>query len=149
MLKKPDIIVASAVLALIVYTLGLSVLALGQTSRTVQNTGTVKTVGVGVYWDSGCTSQVSSINWTVLEPGQRKNQTVYVKNTSNVPVTLSMITQNWNPTNASSYIACTWDSEGKSLSVNQVTPAVLTLSVNNTIAGITNFSFDIVIIGTG
>jgi len=33
--------------------------------------------------------------------------------------------------------------------VNQVTPAVLTLSVRNNITGITTFSFNIVIIGSG
>jgi len=152
-LKKTEVIVTSAILVLIVYTFALSIVGQAlsslQTSRRIPNTGVVKAIGVGVYWDYACMSPVPSINWSMLEPGQRKNQTVYVKNTSNVPVTLSMITQNWEPNSASSYIACTWDSEGKSLNVNQVTPAVLTLSVNSTITGITNFSFYIVITGTG
>ncbi len=148
-LKRTELIVASAVIALVLYTLALSVLASVQTSSTVSNVGTVRSIGVGVYWDNECTDTVSSIDWGTLEPGQTVNKTVYIKNTSNVPVTLSMIKQNWNPSNASNYITCTWDSEGKSLNVNQVTPAVLTLSIRNNITGITDFSFDIVIVGSG
>jgi len=147
--------VATATLTLVTYALALSlvgqVLSAIQTSRTVPNTGTVKAIGVGVYWESGCINPVTLINWTTLEPGQKVNKTVYIKNTSNVPVTLSMTIpySSWNPPTASNYIKCTWNSEGKSLNVNQVTPAVLTLSINATISGITNFSFDIVIVGSG
>ena len=152
-LKSKEFIVAGATLTLVTYVLALSlvgqVLSALQTTRTVSNTGTVKAIGVGVYWESGCINKVTSINWTTLEPGQKRNQTVYIKNTSNVPVTLSMSTQKWNPSNASKYITCTWNSEGKYLNANQVTPAVFTLSVNATISGITNFSFDIVIVGSG
>ena len=151
-MKSKEFIVAGATLTLVTYALALSLVgAAVQTSRTVSNVGTVKAVGVGVYWEYGCINQVTSINWTTLEPGQKVNKTVYIKNTSNVPVTLSMTTpsSSWNPPTASNYIKCTWNSEGKSLSANQVTPAVLTLSINATISGITNFSFDIVIIGSG
>jgi len=154
-LKSKEFIVAGATLTLVTYVLALSlvgqVLSALQTTRTVSNTGTVKAIGVGVYWESGCINPVTLINWTTLEPGQKVNKTVYIKNTSNVPVTLSMTTpySSWNPPTASNYITCTWNSEGKSLNVNQVTPAVLTLSVRNNITGITTFSFNIVIIGSG
>jgi len=148
-LKRSELIVASALLTLVTYTFALSALASVQTSRTLSNAGTVKAFGVGVYSEPACINSVTSINWGTLEPGQKVNKTVYIKNTSNVPVTLSMITQNWNPSNASNYITCTWNSEGKSLNENQVTPAVLTLSVGNNIAGITDFSFNIVIVGSG
>jgi hypothetical protein len=152
-LKRTELIVASATLALIAYTLTLSivgvVLSSLQTSRTVSNTGTVKAIGVGVYSEYACINPITSINWGTLEPGQAVNRTIYIKNTSNVPVTLSMTTQNWNPSSASNYITCTWDSEGKSLNASQVSPAVLTLSVRSNITGVTDFSFDIVIIGSG
>ncbi|MGQ9460584.1 MAG: hypothetical protein ACUVRA_05085 [Candidatus Bathyarchaeaceae archaeon] len=152
-MKRTELIVASATLVLIAYTLTLSVVGVAlsslQTSRVLSNTGTVKAIGVGVYSEYACINPVTSINWGTLEPGQTVNKTVYIKNTSNVPVTLSMITQNWNPASASNYITCTWNSEGKSLNANQVTAAVLTLSVRNNITGVTDFSFDIVIIGSG
>lgn len=154
-MKRKEFIVAGTTLTLVTYALALSlvgqVLSAVQTSRTVSNTGTVKAIGVGVYSELACINPVTSINWGTIEPGQTVNKTVYIKNTSNVPVTLSMTTPNstWNPPAALNYITCTWNSEGKSLDANQVTPAVLTLSVNATISGITNFSFDIVIVGSG
>jgi hypothetical protein len=152
-LKSKEFIVAGATLTLVTYALALSLvgqaLSAIQTSRTVSNIGTVKAVGVGVYSELACINPVTSINWGTLEPGQKVNKTVYIKNTSNVQITLSMTTQNWNPSNASNYITCTWDAQGKSLSANQVTSSVLTLSVSNSISGITNFSFDIVIVGSG
>jgi hypothetical protein len=152
-MKSKEFIIAGATLTLVTYALALSlvgqVLSAVQTSKTVSNTGTVKAVGVGVYWNFGCTNPVTSIDWGTLEPGQTENQTIYIKNTSNVQVTLSMTKQNWNPTDASTYITCTWNSEGKSLNVNEVTSSVLTLTVRNNITGITNFSFDITIIGSG
>jgi len=148
-LKRSELIVASALLTLVTYTFVLSALASVQRSRTLSNAGKVKAVGVGVYSELACINPVTSIDWGTLEPGQKVNKTVYVKNSSNVPLTLSMTTQNWNPSNAPSYINCTWNSEGKSLDANQVTPAVLTLSVGNNITGITDFSFNIVIVGSG
>jgi hypothetical protein len=152
-LKRTEVIVASATLVLIAYTLTLSIVGVAlsslQTSKVLSNTGTVKAIGVGVYSEYACINPVTSINWGTLEPGQTVNKTVYIKNTSNVPVTLSMITQNWNPSGASNYITCTWNSEGNPLNVNQVISAVLTLSVRSNITGVTDFSFNIVIIGSG
>jgi len=154
-MRSREFILGGAALTLVTYVLALSlvgqVLSTAQTSKTVSTTGTVKAIGIGVYSEFACINPVTEIRWGTLEPGQKVNRTVYIKNTSNAPVTLSMTTpySSWNPPDASNYITCTWDSEGKSLDVDQVTPAVLTLSVKNNITGITNFSFNIVIIGSG
>lgn len=118
-------------------------------SPTIHCTGTVKAVGVGVFWDANCTNTTASINWGTLEPGENKTVTLYIKNTSNVPVNVTMVTENWQPSNTSDYIFLTWDCEGKHLAVDEVTPAILTLSVSPDIHGITSFSFDIRIIGEG
>jgi len=116
---------------------------------TLPNTGTVKAVGVGVYWDSTCSNPVTSINWGTVQPGSKKDTTVYIKNEGNAPETLSLETQNWNPTTASSYISLTWDYGGQAINVGGVVKVTLSLSVSSTIQGITNFSFDIVITGSG
>jgi len=84
-------------------------------SVTLPNTGTVKAMGVGVYWDSSCSNQVTTINWGTVNPGSTKDVTVYIKNEGNAPETLSLEIQNWNPTSASSYMSLTWDYEGEYL----------------------------------
>ncbi|MEM3480033.1 MAG: hypothetical protein QW702_00470 [Candidatus Bathyarchaeia archaeon] len=72
-----------------------------------------------------------------------------MKNTGNVPITLSLSTENWNPSNAGSYMTLTWDytSETK-IQSNSALKVTLTLTVSSSIQGITNFSFNIVITGT-
>jgi hypothetical protein len=124
-------------------------LSLLNNSRTVTNSGSVKGVGVGIYWDSACTNRTSSINWGLLEPGSNKNVTVYVRNEGNAAATLSKAAQNWNPSTASSYMSLNWNYAGQTLSVNQVIQVKLTLVVSSTVSGITNFSFDIIITATG
>ena len=111
--------------------------------------GTLRTVGVGAYWDSGCSNIVGSVDWGVLEPGATKNVNIYLKNEGTDPMTLSLATENWDPAAAASDISLTWDYGGQVLAVHEVVQVTLTLSVSDTIAGITSFSFDIVITGSG
>jgi len=154
MLKRTEVIVASAALALVLYTLGLSVFASVQTSsaptsRTVSNTGAVTAIGVGVYWDNECTNPLSSIDWDILEPGSNKNVTCYIRNEGNSASILSMYTSNWNPSNASDYITLSWDYDGQSIDPDEVVQVTFTLSISASIEGITSFSFDITIVGSG
>ena len=149
MLKRTEVIVASALLTVVLYTLALSVLASVQTSRTVSNAGTVKAVGVGVYSDDECTTTLSSIGWGMLEPGSSKNVSCYIRNEGNSVSTLSMDTSNWNPSNASDYMSLIWDYGGQSIDLGEVVEVTFTLSVSASIEGITSFSFDITIVGSG
>ncbi len=109
----------------------------------------MKTVDVEVYWDDGCTDTVSAINWTILEPGGAPTKTVYVKNTGNAPVTLNMTLSGWDPVEAEAHIDLSWDQEDVVVPPGVVLDTVLTLSVSAAISGITDFSFNIVITGTG
>ena len=115
---------------------------------TLPNMGTVKTMGVGVYWDNGCNNQVTSIDWGAVEPGATKDATVYIKNEGNAPATLSLETGNWNPPIAASYMSVTWNYGGQVINVGGVVQVKLSLSVSGMIEGITNFSFDIIITGS-
>ena len=118
-------------------------------TRTIGSHGSVKAIGVGVYWDASCTSEVSSVDWGVIEPGSSANVTVYIKNTGNSPVTLTLSTDNWNPTEASSYMTLTWDYGGQSIEAGGVVQVTLSLAVASNVSGITDFSFDIIITGSG
>ena len=124
-------------------------LSLVQTSRTVSSSGTVKGIGVGIYWDYACTSRVSSIDWGFLEPGSNKIVTIYVRNEGNGVATLSETAQNWNPSTALNYMTLNWNYAGQTLGVSQVLQLKLTLTVSSTISGITSFSFDITLTATG
>jgi len=150
---KHEVKIAIATLILIGCALSLSMLTQVtssiQTNTKISNQGALKTVGVGVYWDSGLTNKVSSIDWGILEPGSNVNKTVYIRNEGNAAATLSMTTSNWSPANASNYITLSWDYSGQSIDVNAVIQVKLTLSVSSSISGINNFSFDITITASG
>ena len=117
-------------------------------SQTVQSAGTVTAVNVGVYSDSGCTQNCTSIDWGSLAPGNSSTRTIYVKNIGTIPMMLSMTTGSWVPSNASSYITLSWNRGGTVLAANQSISAVLTLSASSSTGNITSFSFNIIITGT-
>jgi hypothetical protein len=123
--------------------------ALTSVSVYLSSVGTVKALGVGVYWDSVCSQTVSGIDWGLAEPGTVKNVTVYMRNEGTAPITLSLQTANWNPPNTADYISLSWDYGGQAIGVNQVVAVTLSLSISSNIQGITTFSFDVVIVGNG
>ena len=119
------------------------------TSITLTSVGSVKTVGVMAYWDSSCTSEVSTIDWGTVEPGSTKNAVIYLKNNGSTPLTLSLDTNNWSPSSASGYISLSWDYSGEQIDPGAVVQVTLLLSVSSSISGIGSFTFDIIITGTG
>ena len=126
-----------------------AVFGLLRASRTVESSGTVDAINVEVYWDSQCTQAVSELDWGFLEPGMSVNKTIYVKNTGTVSMTLGLSYAEWVPAEAGDYISLAWDVEGSQIDSGGVVQSVLTLSVSGVISGITDFSFNIVIEGTG
>ena len=142
------------------FPVALAVIALALTATTfaaitvtsnVSSTGTISTAtpNIGVFSDSACTNTKSAISWGSLAAGSSTTQTVYVKNTGNAAMTLSLASSNWTPTNANTYITVSWDKQGASLAAGQSTPAVITLTVSSATIGITTFSNTITISGTG
>ena len=139
------VILAVAMTGIVVSVLATSLLMAYQR---LPNAGNVKAVGVGVYWDTDCTSNVTSIDWGFLDPGATANVTVYIRNEGTIPVVVNMATDDWNPVSARDYITVTWNREGYVLSSDSVVQSVLTLSVSSDVNEVRSFGFDIVITGT-
>lgn len=129
--------------------LATCVAALLTSETTVPSVGTVKTVGVRAFWDVNYTSIVTEIDWGLVEPGYQVNATIYLRNEGNAPITLSLHTENWNPSNASNYITLGWDYTNQTVDPGTVNNVNLILVVSSNVTGITNFSFDIIITGFG
>ena len=115
----------------------------------VSASGVVATANLGVYSDSACTTKLTSIDWGTISPSSSISKTVYVKNLGTTPLTIAMSETNWNPTIADGPITLTWNRESTILAANQVSTATLTLAIASSISGITSFSTNIVITGTG
>jgi hypothetical protein len=118
-----------------------------QTSSTISSIGTFKAIGIGVYWDDDSTSRVNAINWGFLMPGSQKSFTVYVCNEGNIPLTLSISASNWRPSIASDYLTLTWSYAGQTVKAGTTIPVTLTLSVSESVTGISSFTFDITAVG--
>jgi hypothetical protein len=145
-LKNKSGLIATVLLALLS---GLTVSGLLTTSKTLSSSGSVKAINIEVFYDDLCTQVMNSVDWGTPKPGGKVYQTVYIKNPGSAPLNVSMTTSNWAPVEAANYITLTWDSEGASIDSDQVLQALLMLSVSDTITGVTDFSFNIVIEGTG
>jgi hypothetical protein len=152
-MEKNEKMIAGATIALVLYVAILSAIgpmvSAALTKNQISNIGSIKAVGVGVYWDQACVNSTSQINWGLLEPGSNVSKTIYIRNEGNTAATLSMTISNWNPLDASNYMTLTWNYNGQNLNVGAVIQVKLTLSVSSNISGITNFSFLITIMANG
>ncbi|MHA1711239.1 MAG: hypothetical protein ACTSUS_04135 [Candidatus Freyarchaeota archaeon] len=104
---------------------------------------------IGIYWDAACSSEVSSIEWGIIEPGSESNVTIYIRNEGEKNITLSLDAANWTPQDAASYITLSWSYNGQQISPGEVVQVTLILSVSPTVSGITNFNFDVIITASG
>jgi hypothetical protein len=121
-----------------------------QFQASVNTSGNIKAIGISVYSDVAGSVVASNINWGMLEPGQTVNATLFLKNTSNVPVTVSFAVGNFVPAIGQTYLACTWNyTSGGILYPGSIVVVTFTLTVASTVTGITSFSFDIGVVGSG
>ena len=84
----------------------------------------------------------------MVSPGSVVTKNVYVKNTGNVPVTLSMATSGWSPSNANSYLTVSWNRQGTQLNAGQSIAATITLTVASDTGSLNSFSFNATLTGT-
>ena len=117
-------------------------------TQTIPSDGTITTVNVGVYSNSECTQNCTSISWGALYPGNSTSKIVYVKNTGTVPITLTMTTATWTPTDADDYLTLDWDQQDTVLNVGDSVSANITLTAASDTGELQDFNFNIVITGT-
>ena len=114
-------------------------------NKSVVQANSIQGIGVGIYWDQDCTNRTLSLNWGSTIAGSSSNLTVYVRNEGNSAVSLRLNASEWIPSNTSSYMSLNWNCTSQVLSVDEVIPVELTLTVSPAIFDITNFSFDVII----
>ena len=147
---KPKKIPSIAIIALTITALALTLTtaAVLTTNQTVPLSGTINAVNLAVYSDSACTQTVTSLAVGTLNPGGTATQTVYVKNTGNIPETLTMTTNNWTPSGAGSSLTLTWNRQNTVLSAGASIQATLTLTAASNTGSLTTFSCDVTLTGT-
>lgn len=146
--KKKNIAFLALITIITVFS-SIIVSGLLTTAKTLNSSGSIKAVNVEIYWDQSCTNAVTNIDWGMADAGNSISVILYVKNNGNSPLSLSMSTNSWIPGEASSYISLSWNRAGTVLDPQQVVQAQLTLDISDSITGITDYNFNILIEGTG
>jgi len=101
-----------------------------------------------IYGDSSCTKAISFIKWGQIEVGGHVSRTVYIKNSGDRKITLSLYIENWNPVESSHHMNLSWDYEGSSIGPGSTVEVTLTLTLDPSATEIEKFSFEILIIGS-
>jgi hypothetical protein len=144
--KIPSVAVVALVITALALT--LTTVAVLSSNQTVPLSGTINAVNLGVYTDNACTIPATSLNVGTLNPGGTATQTVYIKNTGNVPETLTMTTNNWTPSGAGSSLTLSWNRQNTVLNAGSSIQATLTLTAAANTGTLTNFSCDVTLTGT-
>jgi hypothetical protein len=150
MLMSKRLLSSSMIIAFLVIVTMFAAASINTVNKNLNSSGAIQTsIGINVYSDDTCTSELTNVEWGTISPGSVLTRTIYVKNTGQgVSLELSMSTSNWSPTSANSYITVEWDKEGYVLAPTEYVKATLTIEVSQDITGIEAFSNTISITGT-
>ena len=106
------------------------------------------TIEIDVFSDSACTQPMSNVVWGNIEVDSTIFQSIYIRNSGDDGVTLSLSAENWNPVDATNYLQLSWNYDGSTIASGEVREVILSLSAASSVNGIDSFSFDIVITGS-
>jgi hypothetical protein len=106
------------------------------------------TIEIDIYSDAACTQLINSINWGEIEVGGSVKKNIYVKNSGDQGIYLSLLTQNWTPSEAADDMQLLWDYDDSRINPDEEMKITLTLAVSSNIQGIDTFNFDIVLVGS-
>lgn len=138
-----------AVVLLIACILGASVYAVVSYTATMTSTGSITGVGVSIYADAQGTINLNQINWGNIPPGGSVTASIYVKSTSNVPITLTYSTSGWSPASLAPLMTLTWNYNNATIQPGVIIKIDLTLAASTSAPPGTSFTFNIVIVATG
>jgi hypothetical protein len=105
-------------------------------------------IEIDVYSDSECTTAMSGIEWGEIEAGEEKSVQIYVKNSGDTSVVISLITENWSLSTAQNNMDLTWSYDGTPIQSGEAIEVTLMLSVDLDCPEIINFGFDVIIIAS-
>ncbi len=148
-LNNRRLTLAIAVLVTVAIVLTATTYAALGTNQNPSAEGVVEvSADLGVYLDCDCTTDLSTINWGILSPGQSTTNTIFIKNTGNSALSLRMETSNWDPVEANGPITITWNRENASIEPEETTIAIITLTVASSEVDFSTFGVQISIAGT-
>ena len=105
-------------------------------SLTIHSTGEIITVGIA--------ADIASIDWGTLYPNTTAQVVVNFWGNGTVPITMTLNAMNWEPVEASNYLAFTWNYTGEPIGADPI-PVAITLHVDEGITGFRYFNVNILV----
>ena len=105
-------------------------------------------IDIEIYANSACTQLMSTIDWGEIEAGGSSVTQLYVKNNGDTAVVLSLDSENWSSTTAMNNMNLSWNYDGSNIQPGQVKTVKITLTVDIDCPELSNFGFDVIIIGS-
>jgi hypothetical protein len=144
-MKSDSLLVYAAAVAIVMVS---SPLVFGLITQSTLNTsGVMADVHLGIYVDSEGTQPMTSVNWGVCYVNVNMPQAIYIRNEGNLATTLGIFTTNWTPLNVADDFLFTADCNGTILQSNEVIAATFSLKPLSGASALESFSFDIVVQG--
>ena len=143
-MKTNTVLIIAAVVSVLIaspYVYGLL------TQNTLNTSGIMADVDIGVYSDNACTQTTSSINWGTCYAEENTTVILYVKNLGTVDTTISVTTNNWAPANAENHYLLYASCDGYTLTAGEVLETTFRLYPLSTASQFDTFAFDIIILG--
>ena len=120
-----------------------------QVTQSVSSKGQLTLINIGVYSNSACTSNLTSLDFGSIYSGSTSNITLWIKNVGNSNEIVSLSTNTWSPVNATQSLTLSWNQTGTVLAQNQVVAANMILTVSASVnSSLSSFTFNTVIAGT-
>ncbi len=101
---------------------------------------------INLFSNVDCTQPLTQVVWGDIEAGSGSQSTVYVKNDGQTSATLTLSTNNWNPSTLQNYLTLDWDYSGQTMDPGQVLEITLSLMVDSDCPPTPSFDFQIVLI---
>lgn len=105
-------------------------------------------IEIDVYSDENCASKLTEVHWGSIEVGDSIDRVIYVMNSGETDVILTLLTDDLSPTAALDYMTLSWDYDSSTLRSGEVLKVILTLDVEESIPLLGEFSFEIIIVGS-
>lgn len=111
--------------------------------------GRIVSIGVQVFDNAALLVDCRDIDWGDLAAGASNTHTVWIKNNGTIPITLSMNAGDWVPLLSQQYVLFSWSYvSGTVVAPGANVQVTMTISVNQYIVGVTDFTNNIYLIAT-
>jgi hypothetical protein len=126
--NQQAVVLTAAGLAVIALVVAVVIL----TSAHLETSGTIVTnnPNLTIFADAACTKQISTVQWGTLQPSGSATMALFIKNSGNMPLTLTLTENNWSPATAQNYLTLSWNQENIKIQPGASQTVTITINVN-------------------